>query len=365
MSDDESKKLPELEELPEIPDLPEMEEVPELEELPEAPPEVDATPEAGPQPVAEAPVEASDDAPLEALPEAAAASATEPTTGATSETSAPKPAGVDGDQPPLRVLDKAPFLLRRAAIIVLAGCALPWMGHGGGWMASIVAKLLIVGGLYLWYLQVMHNWGPKLTGFLGNMANLSLIPKKKPKEQDEQKARAGQRKRIADNQGLATLEHPFPTPLHLIAGVLVILGVGVLPIFDSGLIDRATDQLDGMRLARAIAELGMLAWAAGTFVHIASYERWGRFSPIFPMMFLAMVFAGLMSLISGFARFSDSGLIGISMVLGGGAVTAGGGLAAYTIIEALMQAKREGDEKRQAAAEARKAQREARKAGRK
>jgi hypothetical protein len=40
----------------------------------------------------------------------------------------------------------------------------------------------------------------------------------------------------------------------------------------------------------------------------------------------------------------------------------GGGLAAYTIVEALMQAKKEGDEKKRAALEARRAARQGRKA---
>jgi hypothetical protein len=316
MSDDESKELPDLEELPELPDLPDFEEV-----------SAEAVPaEAG---------EAPKDAPAEtASPDAA-------------------PPGADGGKPPLRVLDKAPFLLRRAAVVVVAGCALPWMGHQGGWMTSIVAKVLIVAGLWIWYQQVMHNWGPKLNGFFGKLADTGLIPKKKAKK-DEKEARPGARKRIADTKGAMTLEHPFPTPLHLFSLILALVSVIAFPLMDGNLIE-------GTDIGRAIAELGMLAWAAGTFVHIVSYERWGRFSPIFPMMFLGMVFAGLMSFIKGLGAFSESALLGVSMVLGGGAVTFGGGLAAYTIIEALMQAKREGDLKRKAASDARKAMRESRK----
>jgi hypothetical protein len=44
-------------------------------------------------------------------------------------------------------------------------------------------------------------------------------------------------------------------------------------------------------------------------------------------------------------------------ILGGGAVAAGGGLAAYTIAEAMMQAKKQGDRKKAEALEARKAAR--------
>ncbi len=303
-----------------LPDLPEMDEVPEHPETPEEP-----------APAPEAPLEEIAPPPGEA---------TEAAAGAVP----------DGEKPPLRVLDKAPFYLRKAAVIVVAGSILPWMGDGISWMTSVVAKVVILAGLYLWYQQVQHNWGPKLTGILGKLASLNLKPAPKPKKEDKLAAR---RKRPEGKvQAPAALEHPFPTGLHVIALLLAIFGVLVLPTMAG---------LEGMAVGKAIAELGMLAWAAGTFVHIHSYERWGRFSPIFPLMFLAMVFAGLMSLIQGFGMFGENGMIALAMILGGGAVTGGGGLAAYTIVEALMAAKKEGDEKKKAASEARKAQRAARK----
>jgi hypothetical protein len=100
----------------------------------------------------------------------------------------------------------------------------------------------------------------------------------------------------------------------------------------------------------------MLGWAAFTWVHIASYERWGGFNPLFPLMFLGMLFAGLMGVIAGLTG-DMGGLAKLMSILGGAGVAAGGGLAAYTIAEALMQAKKDGDRKKAEALEARKAAR--------
>ena len=110
----------------------------------------------------------------------------------------------------------------------------------------------------------------------------------------------------------------------------------------------------------AMAELGMLAWAAYTFVHIHSYERWGSFNPLFPLMFLGMLIGGISRTIFAF-REGFSEMSGTFGVLGGAVVAVGGGLAAYTIVEAMMAAKKEGDIKKQAQIEARKKAREARK----
>ena len=100
----------------------------------------------------------------------------------------------------------------------------------------------------------------------------------------------------------------------------------------------------------------MLGWAAFTWVHIAGYERWGHFNPLFPLMFLGMLFAGAAAVIGALAS-EATGAAKLMGVLGGATVACGGGLAAYTIAEAMMQAKRDGDRKKAEALEARKASR--------
>ena len=93
------------------------------------------------------------------------------------------------------------------------------------------------------------------------------------------------------------------------------------------------------------------------FAHIAAYERWGHFNPLFPLMFLGMLFSGIAGAVAGLG--AEDTVLKLTSLLGGALVAGGGGLAAYTIVEAMMHAKREGDRKKMEAAEARKAARKA------
>lgn len=255
----------------------------------------------------------------------------------------PAKAMSEGEQPPLRVLDKAPAHLRKAALLVALGCLLPFMGHVGGWMTFALAKLLVLAGAWLWFKQVQHDYGPKLSGVLGKLGDIALVPKKKEEEGEKPKRRREPDKPTA-------VRHPFPTVLHVLSLLVTVVGCVALPL---------VDPTEGLVVMSAVAELGMLAWAAYTWVHIFSYERWGSFNPIFPLMFLGIVFAGVTRVVFGFGAGLDS-VSGVCAVLGGGVVAIGGGLAAWTIVEALMQAKKEGDLKKQAAAEARRAARKTR-----
>ncbi len=255
-----------------------------------------------------------------------------------------------GTRPPLRVLDRAPRHLQVAALIVLAGSLLPWLpaqldsGEAGPGSApsllTLCAKALAIAAAWLWYRQVVHDFGPKLGGVLGQLAELRLVQRKKGDEEGE--------KRRARPQGgaPATLEHPFPTGLHALSLVLAVVALVVA----------ARDPRPGLLVSNGIAEVAMLGWAAFTWVHIASYERWGGFNPIFPLMFLGMLFAGTASLIRALTG-EAGGTSGLFTLVGGGAVALGGGLAAYTIVEAMVQAKKEGDRKKALALEARKAAR--------
>lgn len=306
--------------LPEIPDLPDIPEFPELAEIPEMPME-----------------------PVEAGAAAAAAAASR----------GPRPGGGESGAP-MRELEEAPKKLRQAAKIAAIGAALPFMGaFPGRWSGEealyplkdwfllfLAAKVLIVIGAWLWFQQVKHNWGPKLSGFLGTLAEVALG--KKPKADEGAK----KRKSIRD-QGPTSLKHPFPSALHILSLGFAISGVFVLPfMYEFG---------DTLKL---VAELGMFTWALYTLVHIASYERWGSFNPIFPLMFLAMAASGLLRVFAGFANMKEhSGLVSL---LGGAIVFTGGLLAAYTMFLSLREAKREGDRKKAAALEARRAARSAR-----
>jgi len=249
--------------------------------------------------------------------------------------------GAPGEKPPLRVLDKAPLHLRMAALIVVGGSIVQWMPgkvtepQDMAWLLTLLAKAIMGAAAWLWYMQILHNFGPPVPGVLGQLANLSLLPKKEKKT----KGRA--------SQPQMHLEHPFPTGLHLLALILVVVSIVVA----------MRDPRVGLfNLSAGVPEVALLGWAAFTWVHIAGYERWGHFNPLFPLMFIGMLIAGLSGVVAGL-NGSASGLAKLMSVLGGAAVASGGGLAAYTIVEAMMQAKKDGDRKKAEALEARRAAR--------
>jgi len=254
-----------------------------------------------------------------------------------------------GGPPPLRVLDKAPLHLRQAALIVTAASVLPWMpgkiegeASGSAWLLTLGAKAVMGAAAWVWLQQVRHDFGPKLTGGLAGLANLNLVPKKK-----EEPADGKEKRRPKPKAGVPTqLEHPFPTGLHVLALILAVAAVMIA----------MRDPRAAMIGSAGLTEVLMLGWAAFTWVHIANYERWGGFNPLFPLMFLGMLFAGAMGVIAGLTG-DLSGLAKLMSILGGAGVAAGGGLAGYTIAEALMQAKKDGDRKKAEALEARKASR--------
>ncbi len=259
----------------------------------------------------------------------------------------PDPLLGPGARPPLRELDKAPQHLRLAALIVTGGSLLPWMpgkleaGDGAWWLMALLGKAIMGAAAWLWLQQVRHDFGPKLTGVLGQLADLHLKPKTKPAP-DETKRKAKPKAATSLH-----LEHPFPTGLHALA---LVLGVAAV------LVAARDPRVGFASTSSGMPEVIMLGWAAFTWVHIAGYERWGAFNPLFPLMFLGMLFAGIMGVLGALANESG-GLMKLAGLMGGGLVAAGGGLAAYTIVEAMMQAKKQGDRKKAEALEARKAAR--------
>ncbi len=260
-------------------------------------------------------------------------------------------------RPPLRALDRAPRHLRLAALIVVVGSLLPWLPGGtsgdtgldaamtpGRALLTLLAKGIVIGAAWLWFQQVLHNFGPKLGGALGRLAELQLRPKKVGESADP-------RSRVAKSRSGAptTLEHPFPTGLHALSLVVVLVGM----------LAAAADPRQGLIGSNGMAEVAMLGWAAFTWVHIGSYERWGGFNPLFPLLFLGMLFAGAAAVL-GAVTSGAGDMTRFCALLGGAAVAVGGGLATYTIVEAMMQAKKQGDRKKQESLAARRAARKPR-----
>ncbi|MEX1026268.1 MAG: hypothetical protein WD226_14435 [Planctomycetota bacterium] len=332
-------------------------DLPEIPDHPEVPDDLPEIPAGEPQPLPEADLQPLGGAALapgtDGTAAAAAGAASDGSDAKPQAESAPATLGRD-EKPPLRELEMAPRQLGTAALIAAVGGILPWMGaYPGTWTGPgadsplatwivpfVVTKILAALGAYLWYQQVMHDWGPKLDGILGKLGDLSFTKRKAQAEAD-----APKRKSVRD-QSPTTLKHAFPTALHLLA-LLLAVGAFVLPFVWLGNYDAKV----------ASAEVGMFAWALFTWVHIRSYERWGSFNPIFPLMFLGMLVAGFARVAasaSGGGLKTGSGLMG---VMGGLTVGVAGAMAAYTMYLSLRQAKAEGDAKKEAALEARRAAR--------
>lgn len=302
---------------------------------------------AAPAPDAPAPATTSQVEPTSTAAPAGAAEPASPVAAAAASSSAEKPDGDAARAGAPRQLDQAPLHLRKAAWVVVAGSLLPWMGSGATWLALVVSKLVV--GLGAWILQktIAARTGAPVPGFVAKLAAVSLAPKPKPAAPEEAEAKPKGKKKKSP---LAPLFQALPTAGHAV-GLLVLL-VGVFSVFYDPAIAAGGEDVYGIK---AFAEVGMLAWAAATIVHIFSYVHGGRFNPIFPLMFLAMFAAGILGAIGAFAE--ESPVLLTVRVAGALVVSAGGGIACYTIFEAMKQAKVEGEAKKAAAREARKAAR--------
>ncbi len=237
-------------------------------------------------------------------------------------------AGTSGDGQ-VRTPERAPQLLKRAAVILIVAGLFPWVGHGGGWMTLAAAKVVVLLGAWLFFQSIRTRTGEPLPGALAALGGMRWGPK------------PGERAK-----GFQALVGHLPTALHLVAALFVLAGV-FLPLFDPAEPGFGT----------AFTEVALLAWGAITFVHISSYERGGGFSPIYPFVFLAPGLGGAVRFLQILADKPIDPLAALGCAL---AVTSGV-IAVYTIGVALAQAKKEGDAKKAAALEARRA---ARKRGR-
>ncbi len=280
---------------------------------------------------------------VEAVNLAGAAQGSPTGADATTAPASAQGAAAAGADSAARVEDKAPLLLKKAAAIVVVGSLVPYVGHNGSWITNIASKLLILIGCGLFYACVLARTDAKLNPTLKKLGNIRFL------KESEKRSKSA----------VETIVGFIPTPLHILAWILLISGFFVISL-EPGL---ATDEVE---FGRALSEVGMLAWAAATIVHIEAYQRGGKFNPIFPMMFLAMAFSGTASLLGNIGGLmSDEpplspALLGLG-ALGSLAVAVGGFFACYTIFLAMKQAKIEGDRKREAARIARKAERSARK----
>lgn len=236
--------------------------------------------------------------------------------------------------PDRRVLEKAPALLRHAAIILAVGSLLPWLGHGGSWLSFGLAKAVAGLAALCFYAAVLSRTKDPVPAGLGALA----------------KPRWG-RPYAWKPKGLAeTLAHAIPTPLHLLALLLTVLAV-LLPFFDPGVQASLDAGSTTASAGRAAAEIGLLLVGLLTLVHVYAYERGGDFNPLYAFMFLAPLMLGVPAIMNPPTVPPAIGLIGGLVAVGAGAY------AVYTIVVAMLEAKKQGDAKKAAALEARRAAR--------
>ncbi|QDU67953.1 hypothetical protein [Engelhardtia mirabilis] len=235
-------------------------------------------------------------------------------------------------RPKERKLETAPLLLNKAAWVLVVGSLIPWYGHDGGWVTTVAAKAVVALGCFLLYCCVVARTDDPVPAGLGALGKARWGPE------------WGTKTRGFKDHILQLI----PTPLHILA--FLVAGAGfLLPLADPQMGD----------LLKAMVEVGSLLLGGGTLVHIFAYRKGAHFSPIFPMLFIGPALAGTSILI----QTIGGGNIGSKVpALLGSILSAGAGLfAVYTMVLALMEAKKEGDAKKAAAVEARKAARAARK----
>jgi len=211
-----------------------------------------------------------------------------------------------------RELERAPLVLRKAALILTVSALLPWLVPGGWDPLRVAAKALILLAGWLLYLGVLHSHG-------------------------EQQKVPGVFQKIGDAHPLA---------LDILA--LVIALVAVAPLIDPG------DNKFGIIVEKAALAIGIGAWC-----QVLAYEKGGKFNPV---MGLIIPLLGIASIGRVVTVFTDQGSFDLFALLGSAGVTVAAVIAGYTMVLALKEAKAHGEAKKRAALEHRKAARKAKSA---
>lgn len=241
--------------------------------------------------------------------------------------------------PKERELEQAPKLLRQAAVVLVVGSLLPWVGHGGGPVTFAGAKVVTILAAVAFYASVFTRL-EKPVPF-----GLAALGKKRWGKPYNHKTKGFKE----------SLAQAIPTPLHVFAGVLAIVGL-LMPMGDPVY---ATSEVVGGGAVKGISEVGLLAMGVLTIVHIFAYSKGGSFNPIYPFLFLGALMMGIGRLATA-ASTTEQGAPRLLAYGGALLTTIAGAWATWTIVVSMIEAKKQGDAKKAAAMEARKAARAAR-----
>lgn len=201
-----------------------------------------------------------------------------------------------------RELEAAPLMLRKAALILAVAALLPWLKPGGFDVNVVIGKAVVLLGALVYYWGVLAAHGEKAPGFV------AALGKSNPK---------------------------VPTWIGL---AIMVAGLAVPPFAGAAIVERGT------------LLVGALVW-----LQVLAYEKGGKFNPVGGLIIPMIGIAGVGRLITIFKEFDALALIGSLGVL------AAGGMAGYTMVVAMKEAKAHGEAKKKAALEERKRQRAAQK----
>ena len=247
-------------------------------------------------------------------------------------------ASQSGGEPPKRELEHAPLMLRKASVLLMCGAALPWMtsietvgnmpwkGWLGGGVLTLIAGWLLLDG-------AKARYGAKASGVSKALAGMHPMG-------------------------------PVGAAMALFLGAVIIsLSTGVYfngEAFFGFEVPEGTDlELSNKYAINAVLEFATLLLALATFAHITAYEYGGKFSPLFPLMFVGPAVAGVFKFLEAASMLGDYALVLVGVV-GAALVGAGGMMAIYTMYVSMKDAKVQGDLKKEAARERKRADREAR-----
>lgn len=201
-----------------------------------------------------------------------------------------------------RELEAAPLMLRKAALVLSVAGLLPWLQPGGFDLMVLAGKAVVLVGALLFYWGVLAAHGEKAPGFV---ASLSKSNAKLP---------------------------------EWIALAVMVVGLAVPPYTLGAIVER------GALL------IGTLVW-----LQVLAYEKGGKFNPVGGLVIPLLGVAGLGRIATIFSEFDALALLGSLGVVGAG------GMAGYTMVVAMKEAKAHGEAKKRAALEERKRTRAAQK----
>lgn len=214
----------------------------------------------------------------------------------------PEAAGAAGGP---RELEAAPLMLRKAALILAVASLLPWLKPGGFDVMVLASKAVVLLGAGLFYWGILAAHGENAPGFVKALGKSN------------------------------------PAVPEWIA--MAIMGIGVAPLIDSWHF--------GALVEKGSLAVGLLVW-----LQVLSYEMGGKFNPVGGLIIPLIGIAALGRIATVFKEFDVLALIGSLGVL------AAGGMAGYTMVVAMKEAKAHGEAKKKAALEERKRARAAAKA---